>query len=968
MRPPSDLPRRRVLGSTGRRGRTVALSAVVLLIGGIVVARWLARMVTDGWWFEALNQRDVLSTINRARFELGLVGGVTAAVLLYACLFLVDRTPPLERGYGGDDQLVLRYQVLVAEHGLVWRLGLSGLFGLVAGLPLAGRWQDFLLFRHAVSFDVPDQVYDHDIGFYVFRLPFLSYALDWAFTVLLVVTFVSAVAHFLSGSVRLAGPGRASTGVRAHLTVLLVALAAVRAGGYWLERYRLVTSTRGYVRGLGYTDQHHVRPALDLLVLVALATAVLLIVGLRQRSWRLPVVAGCLWAVLGLVAGTVYPAVVQRVVSNDEPALRERAGIVRNLAATRAAFGLDGLADATRTVGVTGEPLDASDLAGLADVRLVSPSVAARTMGLPSTAPPHADGSPSQPDIGFYRVGDDDRQVYVGVPPVDPGPREPWDDRHRVDVSASEPLLLDASSVASDGSATFPDPKDALAVRAGVLFVGEGAGSFALVPPSGASGVARTLATVPLSSFARRAAMALRFADLELIQRTSNDDRIVYVRSVADRVRTLAPFLQWDSDPYAVVADGRVQWVVDGYTTTDAYPSAERADVSGLRAGADLRRDANYVRNSVKAIVDAHDGTVKLYAVEATDPVLEAWGAAFPSLFDEWSALSPQVKAQLRYPGDLLRVQSAMWGRYRTDDERSDDASVFTTLRGRWTTAPTRVDTALFTTGGTGSTTSSPSTTQATRATTASTAATTSTSARSNPAVEPVTVVWNGQLASVTAMVGADRPASQQDLAALMIGTVDVDGRPALRVLRADDGVLSPGAARQELESAARDVVGADRPTDVVDVGELQPVEVAGALAWVLPIYETAGTRLVGVAMWADGRVEVARSIESAAREMFGIEPTFVTRPTATTPPVVTPSDDARTAEDLLAEADELQREATARLESGDPTGAINLMRQAYQLAAQAARKRAEVPVTTTTPAPTTTVPAVTTTVPTVNA
>lgn len=963
MRPSSDLPRRRVLRSSGRRGRIIALVFVVVLVVGVVVARWLARLITDGWWFEVLGHREVLSTVNRARFELGIIGGLVAAALLYLCLFLVDRTPPLE-GHAVDDQLVLRYQVLVAEHGLVWRLGLSGLFGLVAGLPLADRWQEWLLLRNAMTFRVADGVYDHDIGFYVFRLPFLSYALDWVFTVLLVVALLSAVGHYLSGSVRLAGPGRASPGVRLHLTVLLVALAAVRAATYWFDRYGLVTSTRGFVRGLGYTDQHHVRPALDLLVLVALTTAVLLVVGLRQRSWRLPVVAASLWAVVAVVAGSLYPAIVQRVVSNDEPALRERAGIQRNLAATRAAFGLDGVGATTEPLRTSSDPASAEDLASLADVRLLSASVAARTLGLSATAPPHADGSPSQPDVGLYRVGDDERQVYVGVPSVDPGSRETWQERHRVDVSTAGPVLLDASAVEADGSAVWPMPDGALSVRAGPMYVSEGAGSFAIVATGGTPGPPLTLAAVPLSSFGKRAAFALRFADPELLQGVEDDDRIVYVRSVADRVRTLAPFLSWDSDPYAVIADGRVQWVVDGYTTTDAYPSAEGADVSGLAPSSGLRHPFNYVRNSVKAVVDAHDGSVKLYVVDDADPVLTAWRSAFPRLFDPWSELSPRVKTQLRYPGDLMRVQAAMWGRYRTDDQRTNDAAAFTTLRGRWTTAPTRVAPALLSAS---SPSSSTSTTRATRAAT-TVPATASTSGATNPVVEPTTVVWGGQLVSVTPMVEADRPALQEDLAALVTGTVEVDGRPLLRVLRAEEDVLSPGAARAALETAARQFVArTEGGADVVDVGELQPVEVAGGLVWVLPWYETAGTRLVGVAMWANGRVAVGRSVEGAARQLFGVEPGFTTRAEGT---VTTPDEPARdrTPEELLAEADQLSRQATARLEGGDPTGAINLMREAYELAAEAASKRAVAPPTTTLPPTTTTAPPATTTVPTVNA
>lgn len=943
-----------MLGSGGRRGRNVALGVVVLVLVAVVVARGLARQITDGWWFDALTHREVLSTINRARFELGLVGGVTAAALLYGCLLLVDRTLPLERAYGTEDQLVTRYQVLVAEHGLAWRCSLSALFGLVAGLPVAARWQDWLLFRHAVRFGRSDEVYGHDIGFYVFRLPFLTYAVEWLFTIVLVVTLLTAVAHYLSGSVRLVGPSRSSLGVRLHVSVLLIALALLRAVGYWLHRYELVTSTRGFVRGLGSTDEHHVRPALLLLVLVAVATAVLLVVGLWQRSWRLPIVATALWAVLALVAGTVYPAIVQRVRSHDEPALREREAIQRNVAATRTAMGLDGVGDATEVLRATAEPLGADDVAGLADVRLVSSAVAARAMSLPTAGglrPPDPD---TRPDVGLYRVDGAERQVYVGVPAIDPGDRVSWDDRHRNDVAAPAPRLVEASLVSADGGALDAPRDGSLEVRAGRMYVGEEVGSFAMVSDSGTPGPPLTLTAVPLTSFARRAAFALRYADLELLQRVGEGDRILYVRSVADRVRKLAPFLQWDSDPYAVVVAGRVLWVVDGYTTADSYPSAERADVTDVAAGSGLRRNLNYVRNSVKAVIDAHDGRMNLYAADTDDPVLETWRAAFPALFEPWANLQPAVKSQLHYPGDLMRVQAAMWGRYRADDERGGDAAAFASVSGRWTTAPTRVT-------GAGLSVGVASTTATTRAVTATTALATP-AALTRQVVEPIEVVWNGQLVTATPMVAADRPATQENLAALVTGTVEADGTPALRVLRTDSPVPSPGAARARLEAAARQFVATLDSAN--DFGELQPMEVAGGLVWVLPWYEAAGTRLAGVAMWGNGAVKVSRSVEGAAEAVFGVDPGFVTREgRAATPPTASSVDDSP--EGLLARADELQRQASTRLMEGQPTEAISLLREAYELAARAARIRAEEPPPTTT---TTAPPGSTTTAPTVDA
>lgn len=956
MRPSSDLPRRR-LAVPGRRGRNIALGVLAGLVIGIVVARWLARLVTDGWWFDVLDQRPVLSTINRARFELGLVGGLLAAVVLYACLFVVDRTAPLEQGYVADDELVLRYQVLVAEHGLLVRLTASGLFGLIAGLPLAARWQEWLLFRHAVSFDVPDQVYDYDVGFFVFRLPFLLYAVEWLFSVLLVAALVSAAAHYLSGSVRLAAPRRAAAGVRLHLTLLLVALALVRAGAYWLRRLDLVTSTRGFVRGVGYTDANHVQPALLLLILVALTTAVLLVVGLRQRSWRLPMVATALWAVVALMATTVYPAVVQRIVADDEPAQREQSAIERNLVATRAAFGLD---DETLrrpdTVVASPSEVTGDDLVNLGDVRLLSAAAAARAMDVPAAGGLPAPPMGTRPDVGLYVFDGEARQVFVGVPAVDPGDGVPWDQRHRRDISAAAPFLIEASRVDADGGVVEPDRSAPVHADVSPIVVGEEAGSFAIVSPASQPRPAPAVAAVPLSSFARRAAFALRFADLELIQRTDGDDRILYVRSVADRVRTLAPFLSWDSDPYAVVADGRVKWVVDGYTTTDAYPAAERADVTGVPAASGLPIQFNYVRNSVKAVVDAHEGRITLYVTDETDPILSAWQGAFPGLFETYDRLSSQVKAQLRYPNDLLRVQATMWGRYRTDDLRGDDARVFADDEGRWATAPTRVTGAPLVSAATSST-------SAARAATSTTVRATTTGAAGTSSPDPVLVVWGDRLVSTVALVAAERPNLQRELAALVTGTVGVDGRPLLRVLRSDGSLPSPGAARVQLEDAVR---GLDAKLDPdLDFGELQPVEVGRTLAWVLPWYGTAGSTVAGVALLADGRVSLGHSVEAAARALYRVDPGFTTKQPGGSgkDPTVIPPAGEKTAAELWSEVRDLRAQADAKLRANDPTGAIQLLEQALDRAEQARlaeeSERAGATTTTVSPVTTSTVPTV---------
>ena len=944
MRPPSDLPRHRNAARFGRRGRNVVLVVVLGTVVAFEMARWLARLATDSWWFDSLGQRAVLSTMSRARVELGAVSGLLAACVLYGCLLVVDRTLPLGRGSGQIDQLVARYQVLVAEHGLAVRLMASGAFGAIAALPVAARWQQWLLFRHAVSFGKVDDVYGFDLGFFVFRLPFLLFIVEWLFTVLMVASLLSLAAHYLSGTLHLVGPRRAAPTVRLHLSVLIVAMALVRAVAYWLHRYALVTSTRGYVRGLSYTDEHHVRPALGLLVLVALTAALLVGVGLRLRSWRLPSVAMALWAVVALTSTAVFPAVVQRVVSRDAPSVRERGVIERNLRATRFALGLD-------TAHLDTVPVVASDavrepdaLANLADVRLISTGVASLAM----TSTGGGVGAPAMlPEVGRYVVGDRTELVYVGVPASDAGAKAGWTVRHRTQVTAAAPALVQASAVTADGRALSPAARGKLAVRAGPIYVAEDAAPYAVI----AAGVPQpaALAAVSAASTARRVAFALRFGDIGVLQHVNDDDRLLYVRKVADRVRTLAPFLAWDAHAYPVVADGQLQWVVDGYTTSDAYPAAERADTNGLSRPSGLRRPFNYVRNSVKAVLDAHTGGVTLYASDPADPVLAAWSGAFPRLFEPWASLSGDVKAQLRYPLDLLRLQSSMWGRYRTDDSLAGDVPTFAELKGRWTDAPRTV---------VGQPLVSATTTVSVTPTTARARTTTSAApaVRKPAMVEPSYAVWDGRMVAVVPMVAADRP-NQQNLAALVAGTVGTDGVPHLQIRRLDAPVPSPGAARAALMS---EIVAIVPDVTEDDVGELQAVPVAGTVAWALPWYLAARKQLGGVALLADGKVRLRASIESAAQALFGVDPGFTTARGGSGPTLPAPSAPELTPAELMAKAQDLYRQAAQRFAVADQAGGIARLKEAFQAAAEAARRLDETVKATVPPsvaAPTTTSP-----------
>jgi uncharacterized protein len=316
MRVPSELPRQKARKRrVGNRGRVIIISAVALVVVLFLSAQGIAGFYTDYLWFDSIGFTDPFIGIIAARFVLAGIFTLTFAAMLFVNLVVADRLAPDIREPGPEEQFIERYQQLLGRRKVLAYLGVAVLFGLVAGVPVSGQWNAWLLFVNAKSFGISDPQFGADVGFYVFRLPFLSFVVDWLFAALVIILVITAVAHYLNGGIRLQVQGqRVTPQVKLHLSILLAALALLRAGGYWLQQYELTTSTRGVVDGAAYTDVNAQLPAIRLLALISVVAAVLLIANVWRRGWRLPIIAVGLWAVVATIAGTAYPTFVQRFV------------------------------------------------------------------------------------------------------------------------------------------------------------------------------------------------------------------------------------------------------------------------------------------------------------------------------------------------------------------------------------------------------------------------------------------------------------------------------------------------------------------------------------------------------------------------------------------------------------------------------------------------------------------------------
>lgn len=671
MRRTSDLsvdrPRRRISG----RGVLIGLGGLFLFV--LIFGRAIARFYVDYLWHDALGRTDVFWGVLGAKLTLFAVFFLAFAVIAGLNLFIADRAAPTTFP-ANVHPYVERFHELFGQRLRIVRYGIALLFALLLALPAVALWQDWLLFRNAREFGTSDAQFNADVGFYIFQLPFLSFVLNWLFAALIVVLLLTAAAHILNGGVVFVSPVpvvRQAT--KAHIAVLLAVLAVVKAGDYWLDRYDVTNNQTGIVQGATYSVVNAQLPALMLLILIALLTAGLYLSVVRTGSFRTPLIASALWLVVALVGGVIYPAIVQALVVNPNQQEREQPFIERNVNATRDALNLTDVD--VRTVAF--ESLTAAeieeDIDPLENVRLLNPAEM-RSRFLVDRG-----------EVAGLTIDDLDVDRYVLEDSRDGNPEEvlvaareldlagvtnrSWQGLHLINTRGCGLVLAPAGRVLESQR---PDYRTVELERP-ELYFSEILTGYA---------IANTTSTerecdephqyegtlgVEMSSFARRAAFALAFLDYNVLGfgGINDDSQMLWVRGINDRLEKLAPFLSYDADPYPVAVDGRVVWVTDAFTTTSRYPYGQRIGDVQRSPQSGLDDNDNYVRNSVKAVVDAYTGDVKLYVVDEQDPILRAWRGAFPDLFTPFDEMPEELVDNLRYPEDLFRIQTDVYSKYR---------------------------------------------------------------------------------------------------------------------------------------------------------------------------------------------------------------------------------------------------------------------------------------------------------------
>lgn len=685
MRIPADLPQNR-RHTSRRQVLAFAIAAVIVVL--ILSLRSIAVFYTDYLWFSNVHLSEVWSGILMDKVGLAVVFDVVLFVVLLANFIVAERlTPSVSVSNDSEDELIVRFRSTTSRFPKLTRVIVSAVLAIVVGTSASAQWKNWILFSNSVPFGWKDPQFHRDASFYVFRLPFLSFLVSWGFLALVVVFISVAVIHYFNGGIRLQGQGpRVSPAVKAHLSFVLALIALVKALGYYLQRFEMVNSTDAYVNGAGYTDVHAVLPALTLLLFISVVSAVILLINIRRQGWVLPVVAVGLWGLISIILGGIYPAIMQKFVVQPSQISKEAPYIARNIAATRYAEGIS---------NVVQQPFDYSGTITGATVLKDAPTLAASRLWDPIT--PIQTYNKLQDVRSYYQfnglavdrydINGTQTPVIIGVRQLNAAdlPAQSWVNLHLQYTHGYGAVLAPANSATANGNPDFKI-KDVPPVSTGgaptitqpQVYYGldnpgfvisntrqpeidyqTNAGSTVETHYSGKGGVR-------LSSLARRAAFAMRFGDINplISGLITNNSRFMFVRGIRQRVEKAAPFLKYDSQPYPVILNGNIYWIIDAYTTTSHFPYAQSANVTSVNSSSGLNSQFNYVRNSVKVVINAYSGAMKFYVVDQSDPIIQAYEKAFPKIFTPMSQAPADLVAHFRYPTDIFTVQATMYGRY----------------------------------------------------------------------------------------------------------------------------------------------------------------------------------------------------------------------------------------------------------------------------------------------------------------
>ncbi|MGX2994648.1 UPF0182 family membrane protein [Streptomyces sp. JNUCC 64] len=697
-------PRIRV-GRPSRRVRTLLMTLGVLAVLAMVFVMF-AGFWTDWLWYRSVDYSSVFTTTLSTKVGLFLVFGLLMAASVGVNVWLAHRLRPPLSAMSMEQQNLDRYRMGIAPYKKWILLGVAAIVGLIAGASAAGQWRTWLQWVNGVSFGKKDPQFGLDVSFFTFDLPWYRFLLGFGFATVVLSLIAAALTHYLYGGLRVTSPGgRATAAATGHLSVLLGIFVSLKAVAYWLDRYGLAVKSSDFKAtdnwaGLRYVDANAYLPAKTILFCIAVICAVLFFATLWRRTWQLPVIGFGLMVLSAVLIGGLYPAIVQKFQVQPNEQAKEAPYVQKNLKATQEAYGIE-----DRQVTEYPGKSETSDKAKLredadkaASMRMIDPNVVSPTFQQLQQMRNYY-GFPENLDVDRYKSPDGKEQdTVIGLRELDPQgiPKHNWINDHFRYTHGYGVVAAKGTEATAQGSPLFTESdlpsKGTLGDYEQRIYYGEKTTQYSIVGGpqkeidySDDSGEKTTRykgdSGVNLSNPLNRAAYAVAFGEPQILYSGAigEGSKILYNRVPKERVEAVAPWLTIDGDAYPAVVDGRIQWIVDAYTTTNGYPYASRTTLGDTTADSLTERNdqravvaqqnqVNYIRNSVKATVDAYTGDVKLYQWDTEDPVLKTWMKAFPGTVEPKGEISATLMDHLRYPQDLFKVQRELLTRYHVEE------------------------------------------------------------------------------------------------------------------------------------------------------------------------------------------------------------------------------------------------------------------------------------------------------------
>ncbi|MBY8344065.1 UPF0182 family protein [Streptomyces spinosirectus] len=692
-------PRIRV-GRPSRRVRTLLMTLGVLAVLGMAFTMF-AGFWTDWLWYRSVKYSSVFTTTLWTKIGLFFVFGLLMALAVGFNIWLAHRLRPPLSAMSMEQQSLDRYRMGIAPYKTWLLLGITALVGLIAGASASSQWRTWLMWVNGVPFHQKDPQFHLDVSFYAFDLPWYRFLLGFGFAAAILSLIAAALTHYLYGGLRITSPGaRATASATGHLSVLLGFFVALKAVAYWLDRYGLAVKSSDFKAtdnwtGLRYVDANAYLPAKTILFCIAVICALLFFATLWRRTWQLPVIGFGLMVLSAILIGGLYPAIVQKFQVQPNEQAKEAPYVQKNLKATREAYGIDGakVSDYSGTSKTKDKSTLRDDVDPTASIRILDPNIVSPTFQqLQQIRNYYA--FPTNLDVDRYSKDGKDQDTVIGLRELNLNgiPKNNWINDHFRYTHGYGVVAAKGTAADANGQPVFTEydlpSRGALGSYEQQVYYGEKTTTYSIVGGpqkeidySDDSGEKTTSykgkSGVNLANPINRAAYAVAFNEPQILYSGAigKGSRILYNRTPKERVEAVAPWLTIDGDAYPAVVNHRIQWIVDAYTTTNGYPYASRTTLgdttadsltatNNSRAVVAQQNQVNYIRNSVKATVDAYTGEVKLYQWDTKDPVLKTWMKAFPHTVKPRSAISPDLMAHLRYPQDLFKVQRELLTRY----------------------------------------------------------------------------------------------------------------------------------------------------------------------------------------------------------------------------------------------------------------------------------------------------------------